>query len=408
MAEKRSPLLILCVDIDDDLSQKAKVKGPLIGKQANLDAATKLALADPADADANTMFEAIRLRDELGQKYDAEVATITGSRSLGYEADRAVIKQLETVITKTGAERVVFVSDGASDERVLPIVQGRIKIDSVKTVRIKQSEQLENTYFVILDKLKEPQFARIVFGIPGLALFLWFIIGDLGLRLFVGLFGAYLLVKGFGIEARIFRAFSEFEVNFERVSFVFLFAAVPLFLVSFWLAGTRVLALEAQGVENIAKLAAYFLKDLLLLLPLSLLLVVAGQAIEAVNEKKSYQLPSHGITAAAVLLLWLVLNTLANWVIGAVSFADFFYTLLLSVLAMVFVIYLAREFKRSLVAKMPLVGKEVYTQVGGLLGRVSAVGKRGDEFEVRTLGGQTIDFALANIASLGEKIVIKY
>src|SRR3989442_104102 len=41
--------LVLCVDRDDDVGTKTPVKGPLIGRDENLVAATKLGLADPED-----------------------------------------------------------------------------------------------------------------------------------------------------------------------------------------------------------------------------------------------------------------------------------------------------------------------------------------------------------------------
>ena len=42
----KKPILVLCVDRDNDLFEKAKVHGPIIGREENLNAATKLALID--------------------------------------------------------------------------------------------------------------------------------------------------------------------------------------------------------------------------------------------------------------------------------------------------------------------------------------------------------------------------
>jgi hypothetical protein len=39
--------------------------------------------------------------------------------------------------------------------------------------RMKQAEDIENTYFTVLEKLKEPHYARIVFGIPAILLLLF-------------------------------------------------------------------------------------------------------------------------------------------------------------------------------------------------------------------------------------------
>jgi putative membrane protein len=409
MADPRR--LVLVVDYDNDLGEKARVRAPLVGRASVLDGAAKLSLADPTDSDANTMFEAVRQMDELSKEYGSDkvdVACITGSARLGFEADRELVRQLEHVISKTGAQSCVFVSDGASDDQLIPVVQSRIKIDAVKTVVIKQQKELEKTYFIILDKLKEPAFARVIFGIPGIALFLYFWLGGEGLRLFIGLLGFYLILKAFGVEERILRSISEFEFSFERIGFIFNFAAVPLLIASAWLGVSKVLALSESGTANVAKLAAYFTKDTLLLAPIALLLIVTGDAVESIRENRSYNLPSHVISASAIVLLWMVFTSAADWVIGTIPFGEFFSVLLLAVLAMMLVAYLAFEFKKSIVRKLPLAGKEVYTEVGGLLGRVVGVTKRGNAFEVKTTAGKTIDFAFNHIASLGDKIVIKY
>jgi len=63
MAKERT--LVLCVDRDDDLGFKARIDGPIVGREACLHAATSLGLADPEDSDVNALFETVRLYDEL-------------------------------------------------------------------------------------------------------------------------------------------------------------------------------------------------------------------------------------------------------------------------------------------------------------------------------------------------------
>src|SRR5208283_1529168 len=200
MAER---LIVLAVDIDNDLYRKAKIAGPVLGKEANLKAAAKLALADPQDSDANTMFEAVKKYDELRKKgYSVSIATITGAEKEGYVADSAVARQLDIVLDRSKADACVLVTDGASDMRVLPMLKTRIDVNSVDIVRIKQSEALESAYFTLFEKLKEPHYARIVFGIPAILLLLFAVSYYLnfGWQLPVAVIGIYLIVKGFGVE----------------------------------------------------------------------------------------------------------------------------------------------------------------------------------------------------------------
>ncbi|MCK5317950.1 MAG: DUF373 family protein, partial [Anaerolineales bacterium] len=39
--------LILCIDVDDDIGKKGDVETPILSRNSNLEAATKLALSDP-------------------------------------------------------------------------------------------------------------------------------------------------------------------------------------------------------------------------------------------------------------------------------------------------------------------------------------------------------------------------
>ncbi|MCP8318953.1 MAG: DUF373 family protein, partial [Candidatus Methylarchaceae archaeon HK01B] len=63
-----SKLLVLSVDRDDDIGVKAKVKTPVIGRDACIEAATKLSIADPEEADANAIFAAVKQYNELVSK----------------------------------------------------------------------------------------------------------------------------------------------------------------------------------------------------------------------------------------------------------------------------------------------------------------------------------------------------
>lgn len=89
--DKTERLLVLAVDVDNDLYRKTRIGGPLIGRVQNLNGATQLALADPEDTDANTMFQAVKIYDELKEEgYSINIATITGAESEGYNADREI------------------------------------------------------------------------------------------------------------------------------------------------------------------------------------------------------------------------------------------------------------------------------------------------------------------------------
>ena len=177
--EKR--ILILCVDRDGDLEAKSGIKTPLLGRSANLDAAVSLALRDPEEPDANAMFEAVRLHDRLQTEKQPEeifeVATISGSELGGVGADRKLVAELGNLLHSFSANEVILVTDGYSDEAVLPLVESRVPVLSVRRIVVKHSESIEETAALFSRYLRliweNPRYARLALGIPGLLFFLF-------------------------------------------------------------------------------------------------------------------------------------------------------------------------------------------------------------------------------------------
>ena len=215
-AEKQTQkrILILCVDRDADLEVKAGIKTPLMGRTANMDGAVSLALQDPEEPDANAMFEAIRVNDRLQseKKPDEtfEVATISGSKLGGVSADRKIVAELNTVLASFNANEVILVSDGYSDEAILPLVESRVPVSSVRRIVIKHSESIEETAAIFSKYIRllfnDPRYSRIALGVPGLLLLILAILYifpgylDYYFILIVFILGVFLLGKGFGVD----------------------------------------------------------------------------------------------------------------------------------------------------------------------------------------------------------------
>jgi len=142
-------ILVLCVDRDGDLETKAGVKTPVVGREGNLNAAVALALRDPEEPDANAMFEALRVFDRLKNESKPEevfeIATISGSELSGVGADRKIVAELNELLSSFSASEVILVTDGYSDEAVLPLVESRVPVSSVRRIIVKHSESIEET-----------------------------------------------------------------------------------------------------------------------------------------------------------------------------------------------------------------------------------------------------------------------
>lgn len=223
--EKKEKILVLNVDRDNDIGKKTGIEGPIIGKEEILKCANKLGLADPEDSDFNALFQAVKIYDEMKNKYKVEVAAILGHENRGIEADRVVAEQFGSVLKQFDADYVVFVTDGVDDEHILPVIQSRVPILSIKKVVVKQAEQLESGYYKIKDfiseSLENPKFARLVFGLPAIALILVAVFGFDGWRIIIGLLGIYLFIKGFKLERYVTTTLNELRDSLTRKRFAF-------------------------------------------------------------------------------------------------------------------------------------------------------------------------------------------
>ncbi len=214
-------VLVLCIDRDDDLGKKAGVKGPVVGRKKVINAAVKLGTADPSDSDVNAIFEAVKVYDELKKAGEnVEVAVLTGdSDNVGLKADREVKRQLSKILSKFDADEIVFVSDGASDEQILPIIKSEVDTVYIKRIVVKQSPKLESAYFVIYNFLREissdPKASRLFIGLPAIALMIYALFGSAGWRLIMGTVATYLLIKGFHLEPYVHRFYNEITDAFR-------------------------------------------------------------------------------------------------------------------------------------------------------------------------------------------------
>lgn len=211
--KEQKRILVLCVDRDGDLEAKAGVKTPVVGREKNLEAAIALALRDPEEPDANAMFEAIRIHDRLKTENQAnevfEIATLSGSEFGGVGADRKIVAGLNQLLVSFPAAEVILVTDGYSDETVLPLVQSRVPVSSVRRIVVKHSESIEETAALFSRYLRmimeNPRYSRIALGLPGLLILILAILSIYGwvqyyLIAFVLVLSVFLLVKGFGID----------------------------------------------------------------------------------------------------------------------------------------------------------------------------------------------------------------
>jgi putative membrane protein len=302
-AKEQKRTLILCVDRDGDLGVKGGVKTPVVGRGENLNAAVSLALQDPEEPDANAIFEAVRVYDHLQSEVKSEevfeIATISGSELGGVEADRKIVAELNELLGSFTANEVILVTDGYSDETVLPLVQSRVPVSSVRRIVVKHSESIEETAALFTRYLKmimeNPRYSRIALGLPGL---LFLILGILSIFnmlyyywiAFIFVLSAFMLIKGFGVDkaaknfAHWVREYSPppLQVQISNYSAV---AGVLCIGVSVYL-GWNMAATIVTVPSDLAGLLAilpqftgYFIKGAMDLMVIGVILVLLGRAM---------------------------------------------------------------------------------------------------------------------------------
>jgi putative membrane protein len=229
--------LVLSVDRDDDIGWKAKVESPAIGRAACLKAANTLALADPEDSDVNAIFSAVKIYDELTEKgEETAIAVIAGNHLHMIEGDRRIAASLEQVIKETQATNCILVTDGAEDEYVIPIIQSKIPVSSIRRVIVNQMPNLEGTYYILKKFLDDPKISRMIFIPLGLAMLLYaiaYLLDAPGIAtiIVVGVIGGYLLYKGFGFDEIVHSIIDALRISLSRGRFSFVTYTTTILLI---------------------------------------------------------------------------------------------------------------------------------------------------------------------------------
>ena len=208
--EHAERLLVICIDRDNDVGDKANIATPALGRDACIEAAQRLALEDPEDADSNSIFAAVKTYEDIVSRgYTAEVTTVAGSADRGMAADQKIAKEIRTVLERFQATGAIIVSDGEDDESVIPVIQSVLPVISVKRVVMKTSRTVEYSYAVLGRYLKmiayDPKYSKFFLGLPGVLL----LIGGIGsvfgytteiFAVLVSVFGGALLIRAFDVD----------------------------------------------------------------------------------------------------------------------------------------------------------------------------------------------------------------
>jgi putative membrane protein len=380
-------ILILCVDRDGDIEVKAGIKTPLLGRIANLDGAVALALKDPEEPDANAMFEAVRLydrlRDEKQPEEIFEVATISGNELGGVGADRKLVAELNNLLNSFNANEVILVTDGFSDEAVLPLVESRVPVSSVRRIVIKHSESIEETAAVFTKYVRllvdNPRYARMALGLPGILVLIFGILWAINNYVYPGaiyfygiaiviVVGGFLLLKGFGVDKatkdlyKWARDYSPPSLPMQISNYTVI-AGILCIAVSVYL-GVANVNINVAPAANLAgwlsmtpRVAYYFITGIIDLLVAGIIIVLLGRIVRLYVERDSKLLRNIALIVSVAWSRWVLVGT-ANVIIHYYNdtsavvglndsiFSSFLFTIIVGILigvASVLLIYIVNR-----------------------------------------------------------------
>ena len=319
--------LVLCVDRDDDLGAKAGVKTPIVGREENIAAAVSLALKDPEEPDANAIFEAVRIYDRFHESApekeeihgECQIATIAGSELGDVGADKTLVTELTDVLKAFPATEVILVSDGFADEAILPLVQSRVPVTSVRRITVKHSESIEETVWVFSRYLKmlfeNAKYARIVLGLPGILLIILGVMYALNWInyiwiAFLVVLGTAFIIKGFMLDKAAhtlyvwIREYSPPPFPVQIASYAMV-AGLLLFAIGLYQGGfeastflgsqTNYPRLPQQWLAIMPALIGRFVSQSIALIAIGICVILSGRAIRWFFERDSRLLRTVGI-----------------------------------------------------------------------------------------------------------------
>lgn len=268
-AAKSNKLLVICIDRDNDVGEKAGIITPVIGRDACIEAAQRLALEDPEDADSNSIFAAIKTYEDLISKgYKAEVITVAGVKSKGVQADEKILEETKKALEKFSANGAVIVSDGEDDESVVPVIQNILPVVSVQRVVMKVSRSVEYSYAVFGKYLKmiayDAKYSKFFLGVPGILLLIGGVATVIGYTteitaVLVSILGGAFLIRAFDID----RAWSNWAKP-TPMGFIRIFTMVTGILLMLSSVPAGVNAIDEKLLESETEILSIFSNEVII------------------------------------------------------------------------------------------------------------------------------------------------
>ncbi|PSP71302.1 hypothetical protein BRC80_06140 [Halobacteriales archaeon QH_9_66_26] len=178
---------------------------PVVGERAVRSLVTEVGLDDPEDSRVNCLLEGLRLTRERRDEGEEPVLAAVSAPDESVDSDRAIAQQIDDLLADHPVESAVVVTDNAADERLVHVIESRVRVDGVSRVVVRQARDLESTYYLLKQFLADEQLRTTVLVPIGLFLLAVPVLVavqnvTVALATIASVAGLFLLYKGLGVD----------------------------------------------------------------------------------------------------------------------------------------------------------------------------------------------------------------
>jgi putative membrane protein len=239
-----------------------------------------------------------------------------------------LVAELGNLLHSFSANEVILVTDGYSDEAVLPLVESRVPVSSIRRIVVKHSESIEETAALFSRYLRliweNPRYARLALGIPGLLFFLYGVLSivpgavNYYLIAIVLILGVVLLIKGFGVDRGV-RNFYKWAKEYSppplpvQISNYTIIAGILCVVVGAYLGVTNAAANVIPDTPDLAgwisalpTAAGFFIKGFMDLMVVGIGIALFGRSIRLYFERDARLLRNAALVVSVIWFRWIL------------------------------------------------------------------------------------------------------
>ncbi|HID72603.1 TPA: DUF373 family protein, partial [Candidatus Micrarchaeota archaeon] len=213
-----------------------------------------------------------------------------------------------------------------------------------------------------------------------------------------------------GLDEHIGNFIRDVRFSVEKTSWVSYIGGFTLFIIAILMASQsygEAVALELGG----EKLAAYMIRNVVMVLLVALVLLLSGKAIDAISEKRKYEVTKYALYMVGFTLAMLVLRVGSDWVLNLfepyVYFSDFLLTLLLAIGMAYVSTKIINGIRTDMLVRMKLEGKEAISEHGTYLGKIVGVDGRRGKLVIQTMFEKKYTLPVSAVTSIEENVILR-